>query len=141
MTDAAWEAANLLDVLGDSLCRRALVVASGSPVPATTLADQLDVSPPTVYRRVDSLVAHGLLCEHRRVDADGNHYRTFETTVDRVEVAFVDGGYEVSVGCRQDLGDQFDEFWTEFTASTPGEVSGRGSETTGTDSGDSPSPL
>ncbi|WP_162524369.1 winged helix-turn-helix domain-containing protein [Halobellus captivus] len=138
MTDSDWEAGNLLDVLGDPLCRQALVIAHESPVSATTLANRLDVSPPTVYRRVNSLVEHELVQEHRRIDADGNHYRLFEASLDRVEIALTRDGYRVSIRHRQDLGDRFDEFWTAFGSS---EFPSRTERSTDHDSRTDPSPL
>jgi|AntDeeMetagen285_2_1112576.scaffolds.fasta_scaffold01887_5 DNA-binding transcriptional ArsR family regulator len=136
MTDPEWDDPNILDILGDPLCRRVLVISSKSPVSAATLADRLDVSPPTVYRRINSLVDHGLVQEYRRMDGDGNHYRTFEAALDRVEVAVTQRGYEVNIHRRKDIGDRFDEFWTEFTTGEPQSGSDRSTET---DSGTDPS--
>jgi DNA-binding transcriptional ArsR family regulator len=137
MTEPEWEAANILDVLGDPLCRRVIVISSKSQVSAATLADRLDVSPPTVYRRINSLVDHGLIREHRRMDTDGNHYRTFETVVDRVEVVVNQCGYEVNVHRRKDIADRFDEFWAEFTTGEHQSDTDRSAET---NSGTDPSP-
>lgn len=137
MTDPEWEAGNLLDVLGDPLCRQVLVYASKSPISATALADQLDVSPPTVYRRINSLVDHELVRTHRRLDGDGNHYRTFETALDRIEVELTQDGYEVSIHSRQDAGHRFDEFWREFASAELPTHSDRSAEI---DSGSDSSP-
>ncbi|WP_336021610.1 helix-turn-helix domain-containing protein [Halobellus salinisoli] len=136
MTGPDWETGNLLDVLGDPLCRQTLVIAYDSQISATTLANRLDVSPPTVYRRVNSLVEHELIHEHRRIDADGNHYRLFEASLDHLEVTLTKDGYEVSIRHRKDLADRFDEFWTAFASSGPRSRTERSTEP---DSGTDPS--
>lgn len=137
MTGTEWDETNILDILGDTLCRRVLVLCSRDKVSAGRLADRLDVSPPTVYRRIDSLVDYGLVREHRRMDEEGNHYRTFETALDRVEVAVTSRGYEVDVHPRHDIGGRFEEFWSEFRT---GGYSGDDGRSTGTGSGSDPSP-
>lgn len=139
VTDSSWTASNLLDILGDDLSRRVLIAADDSPVPASQLIDRLEVSPPTVYRRIDTLVEHGFLVEHRRRDSDGNHYRTFETTLDRIEIELTAEGYEISVEHRQDLDDRFDTFWTDFASSAPTTLTER-SDRSSTNSDDTPAP-
>ena len=119
MGDKEWNPRNLFDVFGDSLSREILLLANGSPVSATTLVDELDVTPPTVYRRLDELDEYDLVTEHRQIDDRGNHYRTFETSLSRVEFAIEDGRFTVDVGMRRDLTDRFEAFWSEFEGARP----------------------
>ena len=119
MTGTNWDEANVLDLLGDSLCRRVLVVASDSPVSATDLTDRLDVSPPTVYRRLDRLVDHELVRERHRVDDGGNHYRTFETRLDGIEVDVGPDGYDVVVSTEDGVADRFGDIWADIGSTAP----------------------
>lgn len=119
MGDKEWNPENLFDVLGDSLSRQILILANDSPVSATKLVDELDVTPPTVYRRLDELDDYDLLKEHRQIDERGNHYRTFETSLSRVEFEIEDGEFTVDVGMRRDLTDRFEAFWSEFEGAGP----------------------
>lgn len=121
MEDKTWNPATVFDLFGDTLARQVLVLASEDPISATELADQLDVSPPTVYRRTDELLDHDFLAEYRRVDESGNHYRVFETTLERVDFEIADGGYNVDIRMRQTLSDRFEAFWAEFERSSGAE--------------------
>lgn len=104
----------VLDVLGDEHARRILALASDQAMSAPALADECGVSEPTAYRRVNDLLDVGLLREDTRIDADGNHYRTFETRVDAIEVAVQDGDLGVAVETDRDLVDRFDALWGDI---------------------------
>lgn len=51
-----------------------------------TLGEECDASLPTVYRRVDRLIACGLLAERTEVVADGHHFSKYEARLDRLTV-------------------------------------------------------
>lgn len=118
MGEKEWAPSDVFDVFGDSLARRILVLASERPVSADDLAEQLDVSRPTIYRRVNALVDYDLLSEQQQLDADGNHYQTVETTLRQVVFEIEDGGYNVSLEMRQSLADQFESFWSDLDQPT-----------------------
>lgn len=119
MGEKEWTPSDVFDVFGDSLSRRILVLTSERPLSADELADQLDVSHPTVYRRVNALVEYDLLTEQQQLDADGNHYQTVETTLKQVAFEIDDGGYNVELTMRQSLADQFESFWSDLEESRP----------------------
>ena len=104
----------VLDVLGDEHARAILALVSEEPMSAPALADRLDVSEPTAYRRVNELLDAGLLREDTRIDADGNHYKTFEASVDAIEIAVQDGSLGVAAGSPDDLVDRFGSFWSDL---------------------------
>lgn len=114
MGEKEWSPSDVFDVFGDRLARRILVLASERPVSADDLSEQLDVSRPTIYRRVNALIDYDLLNEQQRLDADGNHYQTVETTLKQVVFEIEDGGYNVSLEMRQSLADQFESFWSDL---------------------------
>lgn len=114
-----WTPDNVLDIVGDDLARRILVLTSERPLSADDLSDYLDTSSPTIYRRVNALIEYDLLVERQQVDGDGNHYKTFETTLKRVAFEIDEGGYNVDLQMRQDLAGQFESFWSDLERSAP----------------------
>ena len=117
MAEKEWDPGTVFDVFGDELARRLLVLASDRPVAADDLAEQLEVSEPTVYRRVNALLEYDLLSEHQEVADDGNHYKTFETALKRASFEIEAGGYNIDLELRQSLVDQFDAFWSDLERS------------------------
>lgn len=109
-----WDPSTVFDVFGDAIARRILVLASKRPVAADDLADQLEVSEPTVYRRVNKLLEYDLLSERQVIDGDGHHYKTYETTLKRASFEIDSGGYNIDLEIRQSLADQFDAFWSDL---------------------------
>lgn len=122
MGEKEWEPLDVLDVFADSHARSILVLASAGPLSADDLADQFDVSRPTIYRRLNALVDYGLLAPSQQIDADGNHYRVYETALRRVTFDINDGGYDIDLQLRQSLTGQFESFWTDFGATSDGPV-------------------
>lgn len=120
MGEKEWDPSNVFDVFGDRLARRLLVLASDRAAAADELAAALDVSEPTVYRRLNALAEYDLVAEDQQIDADGHHYKTYETTLKRVTMEIEGGGYNVDLELRQDLADSFDAFWSGLEESGPG---------------------
>ena len=114
MGEKEWRPGNILDVFGDSVTRAILVIASERSVRVPDVADRLDVSDPTVYRRIDPLVEANLLEEHRRIDRDGNQHKEYETILDEVTFAIEDGSYTVDIQVDQDLTDDFESMWSDL---------------------------
>ncbi|WP_276273699.1 winged helix-turn-helix domain-containing protein [Haloarcula litorea] len=101
-----WDPETVFEVLGSEEVRRILAVANVDPVSVPTLAESLDASEATVYRRVDVCREYDLLREETRVDADGNHYKAYETTLERVCFELDGGGFEVDLQLRRETVDQ-----------------------------------
>lgn len=119
MGEKEWDPATVFDVFGDALSRRILVLASDRPVAADDLAGQLDVSEPTIYRRVNTLLEYDLLRVRQVIDGDGHHYKTYETTLKRAAFEIENGGYNIDLEIRQSLADRFDAFWSDLERSQP----------------------
>jgi DNA-binding transcriptional ArsR family regulator len=115
-----WEPENVFDVFGSELARRILVLASSDPVSAEEIAERCDSSLPTVYRRLNTLEEHDLLRENQQVDADGNHYNTYQTKLQKVCFTVEDGGFTIDLQLRQDLVDKFGAFWSDLEGSSGG---------------------
>lgn len=117
MGEKVWDPTDIFEVFGDPLARRILVFASDRRVSADDLAEQLDVSRPTIYRRLNALIDYDLLRERQEIDAQGNHYQSYESTLRRVTFEIEDGGYNIDLTMRQTLADQFESFWSDLEGS------------------------
>lgn len=106
-----WEPETVFDVLGSEHARQILALASLEPMSAEDLADHCETSLPTVYRRVNALLEYDLLREETQIDEDGNHFKLFETNLERICFEIEEGGFNIDITLRRDLTDQFDEFW------------------------------
>ncbi|MBX0296103.1 winged helix-turn-helix domain-containing protein [Haloarcula nitratireducens] len=104
-----WEPETIFEVLGSEDVRRILAVANVDPVSVPALAEVLDASEPTVYRRVNVCQEYDLLREDTRVDGDGNHYKVYETTLERVCFELDGGGFEVDLELRRETVDQVED--------------------------------
>lgn len=100
----------VLDLFGDDLARRILLLTSDAPMSVAALADELDVSRPTVYRRVNALVRYGILHEDVELDPDGHHYRTFEPALNEITFRLDDGQLSIAVEMNESLVEKFDGF-------------------------------
>ncbi|MFB6154969.1 MAG: ArsR/SmtB family transcription factor [Haloferacaceae archaeon] len=109
-----WDPDNVMDVFGNEYARQILALGSVEPMPAEDMAEVLDASLPTVYRRVNVLLEYDLLKERTQVDDEGHHYKTFETSLRRVAFEVEDGGVNIDMELRRDLFDRFSDFWQEL---------------------------
>ena len=79
---------------------------------ADQLAERCDASPPTVYRRLDSLREHDLVTAQQQLDPDGHHYDVFSAQLSRVTVDLEDGEYRIDIERREpDAADRFTELF------------------------------
>ncbi len=76
----------LLSVLTDEKCRGVLRALEADSLTVTELNDELGVPVSTLYRKVDCLVDAGLVEEHTRFRADGNHKSEYVRTVSTVSL-------------------------------------------------------
>lgn len=102
---------SILDTIGDPYARDVLAAVCRSPHSAKELADELDQSLQTVYRRIDTLKDHELVTSRTEFVDDGNHYEVFESNFDSVLVSVEDDEYDVRIFRREDLPDRFSSLW------------------------------
>lgn len=86
----------LLSLLGEDYTRDILAMVKREAVPAREIADRLDISRPTVYRRLNSLQEAGLVDTSLAVHSEGHHRQQFRATVDEVSLSFADGDITVA---------------------------------------------
>jgi DNA-binding transcriptional ArsR family regulator len=100
--DHEWAATNVFELLGDEEVREILVLTSEGPQSAEELAERGSASQPTVYRRIEALQEYDLLDESVEIDADGNHYRTYESRLKEICFTVTDGAFTVDIQFRRD---------------------------------------
>lgn len=106
------DVADVAGVLDDEYARAILAATSEEPLSAEQLAERIDASPPTVYRRLDRLREHDLVTAQRQLDPDGHHYEVFSARMERVTVALESGTYDVTIERREpDPADRFTELF------------------------------
>jgi DNA-binding transcriptional ArsR family regulator len=85
----------LLAALGDDYARRIVTLLSDESLPAREIVERLEVSRPTVYRRLNRLQEIGVVSSSMDYDPDGHHRQRFGIAVDRVTLSFDDEGVAV----------------------------------------------
>jgi predicted transcriptional regulator len=101
----------VVGLLDDDYARAILEAASEEPRSAKELAEAIDASLPTVYRRVDDLVDAGLLVEETELRSDGNHHSVYEAALERVELELTEGTLEMQLQRSTDVADRFTDMW------------------------------
>ena len=91
------------ELLEDETARRILLETRTQPMSAEELSDRCDVSPSTVYRRIEKFRAKDLLVARTQPDEDGHHYKVYMSTLDRVVVDVTDDGFEVDLRLRDPI--------------------------------------
>ncbi len=85
---------------------------------ADDLADVLERSPSTVYRRIETLVDKGLLTEQLQLDRQGNHYHVYRAAITLVEARIEHGTIETHIERREDGVDRFVRLWEDMRGET-----------------------
>lgn len=108
------EAATIHGVLNDEFARQILVLTNHEPMTAQDLAEAMDVSLSTVYRRLKALNALNLVDERTEIDDDMNQYTLYENELEEIRARLEDGGFEIQVTYKSDMSDKFGELWKGF---------------------------
>ena len=95
-TTESIDAECFLEVISDTYARNILTTLADRPTAAATLAEELDASRPTVYRRLNSLESAGLIKSTVALDADGHHRKRFHVVVDSANLTFDSSGIEIT---------------------------------------------
>ncbi|MFB6303107.1 MAG: winged helix-turn-helix domain-containing protein [Haloferacaceae archaeon] len=111
-------AEEILDTLGDRHARRVLAAVEDGECSANDIATRLDLSLPTVYRRLETLTEHDLVDDRTLVADDGNHYTVYDCAFESTVVSLESGTYEVRVFRTDDASDRFRQLWDELSGGT-----------------------
>ena len=106
----------ILNTIGDEHARRVLAAISRNPRSAKELADECDISLPTIYRRLELLQEHELITERTAVAEDGNHYNIYECNFDSTVISLEDEEYKMRIYREENLPDRFGKLWDELGA-------------------------
>lgn len=111
----------VLDVLSDEYAREILAATSVKPMSAQQLADECEMSEPTVYRRIERLRGYDLLGERTEIRDDGNHHSVYTATLSTLSLELEGGTFEAVVertdpasfpGQKEtDTADRFAKMW------------------------------
>jgi len=104
----------ILDTIGDQHARRVLAAISREPHSAKELAEECDLSLPTVYRRIELLEEYDLVTDHTLVAEDGNHYKVYESNFESTVISLEDEEYKVRIYREENLPDRFGQLWDEL---------------------------
>jgi predicted transcriptional regulator len=106
----------ILNTIGDEHARTVLAAISRDPRSAKELAEECDLSLPTIYRRLELLQEHDLITERTAVADDGNHYNIYECNFDSTVITLEDQEYKVQIYRKENLPDRFSQLWDELGA-------------------------
>lgn len=94
-TDQRIDTEILLSLLSDEHARSILEELGDEGLPARTVAERLDLSRATVYRRLNRLEAAGVVETSMAVHSEGHHRKHYRATLDQVSLAFSEEGVVV----------------------------------------------
>ncbi|RQG98146.1 ArsR/SmtB family transcription factor [Natrarchaeobius oligotrophus] len=104
----------ILNTIGDEHARTVLASISREPGSAKELADRLDLSQPTIYRRIDVLQEYDLIKERTLVADDGNHYKEYTCNFNSTVISLEDDEYDVRIFREENLPDRFSRLWDDL---------------------------
>ncbi|ACV11621.1 transcriptional regulator, ArsR family [Halorhabdus utahensis DSM 12940] len=104
----------VLDTIGDQHAREVLAAVSQSPKSAKQLSEELELSLPTVYRRLEILEEHELVSDQTSVAEDGNHYKVYESNFESTVIRLEDDEYQVRIYRSENLPDRFSQLWDDL---------------------------
>jgi predicted transcriptional regulator len=104
----------ILDTIGDEHARTILAALSGEPQSAKELSKSVDLSEPTVYRRLELLQEHDLVTTQTLVADDGNHYKRYECNFNSTVISLDDAAYDVKIYREENLPDKFSQLWDDL---------------------------
>jgi DNA-binding transcriptional ArsR family regulator len=105
----------ILDTIGDETARDILATISVDPRSAKELAEECDMSLPTVYRRIEVLKENDLVTSRTLVADDGNHYEVYESNFDSTVIRLEDDEYDVRIYRKENVPDRFANLWDDLS--------------------------
>ena len=103
----------IASLLADDCTQTILVQTATNPMSASELSTACDVSPQTVYRRLEELTEQDLVDETLQPDPEGNHYKVYTATLDRVVIDISPDGLELTLSRHDRMADRFTRFVDE----------------------------
>jgi predicted transcriptional regulator len=104
----------ILDTIGDEHARTVLAAISREPRSAKQLAEECELSLPTVYRRIETLAEYDLIEAQTLVADDGNQYKVYESNFESTVISLEEEEYQVRIYREGNLPDRFSQLWDEL---------------------------
>lgn len=82
--DSSIDSSEVLTMLGDEYARDILKMISADALPARELAERLNLSRATVYRRLNRLESAGVIKTTVSYNPEGHHRKRFKADFDRL---------------------------------------------------------
>jgi len=112
----------ILNTIGDEHARLILAAISEQPQSAMDLADELDMSKATIYRRIEMLQEHDLIKDQTLVADDGNHYKVFKCNFNSTVISLEGDEYDVRIFREENLPDRFAQLWDDLNPTDESEA-------------------
>lgn len=96
--------------LEDNTARLILAKTSSEPMTVNELADHIDASKPTIYRRVERLEEYDLLTVSIRPTSGNHQEKVFAATFDRLTIDLEDGEYSYQLERTERMADRLTRF-------------------------------
>jgi len=94
----------------DETARSILAETSSQPMTVNDLADRLDASKPTIYRRIERLEEYNLLTASIRPTEDRTQEKVFRATFDQLVINLEDGTYSYKLERTERMADRLTRF-------------------------------
>lgn len=105
---------DILDTIGDPSARTVLAAISQQSRSVKELANDLDISRTTVYRRIQDLHEYDLVTAKTLVAEDGNHYKRYECNFNSSVISLENDEYDVRIFRQENLPDRFSQLWDDL---------------------------
>jgi len=96
--EPAVDVTEVLALLSDEYAREILNVLVEESLSARALSERVDMSRPTVYRRLNRLESAGVIESSMVIDPEGHHRKRFSVVLDRMQLLFEPDGISLEVG-------------------------------------------
>lgn len=110
----ADEPPDVFALLDDEYARGILRATHSTAMSARELADALDASRPTIYRRIEQLKALEFVVESPDMDPEGHHRSVYRSRLERVLVKPSETGFSVMVTRSDHPADRFTDMWEQL---------------------------
>jgi len=107
---------DILDTIGDQHAREVLAAISREPKSAKAVAEDCDLSLPTVYRRIEMLEEYNLVTDETLVADDGNHYKIYQSNFESTVITLEDDEYKIRIYREENPSDRFSQLWDDLGA-------------------------
>ena len=97
-------------IIEDDVTRVILAETSVEPMSVSELAERVDASKPTIYRRLQTLEELDVIEGRTQLDEAGDHYDVYAATFSRLTVELHDGEYDFQIERTEPMADRFTRF-------------------------------